>query len=179
MSGGSLTASPRSFSTASAEGLFAIGNSETCRTFQRPGKRAFDEEGWRLIAGRSSVTASCKGISWELLGAEAGHEIDGMRGQPQSILQDTGEDFPELLRKLAVGSRDRALGQASTRDRRLFPRRGRFWWKRAIAYPVEEITIAGNLKEMFLGLAAAGPMSAPGSRQCGSILIERMTIAGD
>jgi PmbA protein len=49
-----------------------------------------------------------------------------------------------------------------------------------IAYPVEEITIAGNLKEMFLALVAAGnDVSYRGSRQCGSILIERMTIAGD
>ena len=56
-----------------------------------------------------------------------------------------------------------------------------FWVENGvIAYPVQEITIAGNLKEMFLSLVAAGKdISHRGSRQSGSILIERMTIAGD
>jgi PmbA protein len=50
----------------------------------------------------------------------------------------------------------------------------------AIAYPVEEITIAGNLKDIFAGIVAVGTdVSRRSSRQCGSILIERMTIAGD
>jgi PmbA protein len=49
-----------------------------------------------------------------------------------------------------------------------------------IRYPVEEITIAGNLRDMFRGIVAVGnDVLARGSRQCGSILIERMTIAGD
>jgi len=56
-----------------------------------------------------------------------------------------------------------------------------FWVEKGeIAYPVQEITIAGNLKQMFLSLAAVGnDVSRRGSRQCGSILLERMTIAGD
>jgi len=45
---------------------------------------------------------------------------------------------------------------------------------------VQEITIAGNLKEIFLGIAAIGDdVIRRGSRQCGSILIENMTVAGD
>jgi PmbA protein len=45
---------------------------------------------------------------------------------------------------------------------------------------VEEITIAGNLKDMFRGIVAVGTDAVVrGSRQCGSILVERMTIAGD
>jgi PmbA protein len=56
-----------------------------------------------------------------------------------------------------------------------------FWVERGeIAYPVEEITIAGNLKDMFRSIAAVGTdVVRRGSRQTGSILIERMTIAGD
>jgi PmbA protein len=56
-----------------------------------------------------------------------------------------------------------------------------FWVERGeIAYPVQEITVAGNLKEIFLGIAAVGTdVVRRGSRQCGSILVERMTIAGD
>ncbi len=48
-----------------------------------------------------------------------------------------------------------------------------------IAYPVEEITVAGNLKDMFRGLVAAGrDVDIRGSLRTGSILIETMTVAG-
>lgn len=48
-----------------------------------------------------------------------------------------------------------------------------------IAYPVQEITIAGNLKDMFLGIAEIGTdTEMRGSKQVGSILLDRMTIAG-
>jgi PmbA protein len=49
-----------------------------------------------------------------------------------------------------------------------------------IAYPVEEITVAGNLKDMFRGIAAVGrDQVVRGAYRCGSILVENMTIAGD
>ena len=56
-----------------------------------------------------------------------------------------------------------------------------FWVENGeIAYPVQEITIAGNLKEIYRGITAIGnDVLRHGSRQCGSILIEQMTIAGD
>ncbi|MCP5246882.1 MAG: metalloprotease PmbA, partial [Burkholderiales bacterium] len=48
-----------------------------------------------------------------------------------------------------------------------------------ICYPVEEITIAGNLKEMFADITAIGnDIVVRGSKQSGSILIDHMTIAG-
>jgi PmbA protein len=48
-----------------------------------------------------------------------------------------------------------------------------------IAYPVEEITIAGNLKAMFADIVAIGrDVDTRGSRRTGSILISRMTVAG-
>ncbi|SET11994.1 microcin-processing peptidase 1. Unknown type peptidase. MEROPS family U62 [Nitrosomonas marina] len=48
-----------------------------------------------------------------------------------------------------------------------------------ISFPVEEITIAGNLKEMFLGIAAIGnDVVVRGSKLSGSILIDHMTVAG-
>jgi PmbA protein len=55
-----------------------------------------------------------------------------------------------------------------------------FWVERGeIAYPVHEITIAGNLREMFLGLVAVGSDAyTMGSKTIGSVLIERMKIAG-
>lgn len=56
-----------------------------------------------------------------------------------------------------------------------------FWVENgAIQYPVEEITIAGNLKQMFAGLVAVGnDCDFPGNTRTGSWLIERMTIAGE
>ncbi|MEA3275011.1 MAG: metalloprotease PmbA [Pseudomonadota bacterium] len=55
-----------------------------------------------------------------------------------------------------------------------------FWVENGeIQYPVEEITIAGNLKQMFAGLVAVGnDCDFPGSTRTGSWLVDRMTIAG-
>lgn len=48
-----------------------------------------------------------------------------------------------------------------------------------IRYPVEEVTIAGNLPEMFRAIAAVGrDVLVRGSRATGSLLVERMTVAG-
>jgi len=55
-----------------------------------------------------------------------------------------------------------------------------FWVEHGeIQYPVQEITIAGNLKDMFRNIIAVGSdVLVQGSRQCGSILVEGMTVAG-
>ncbi|MDD4928692.1 MAG: metalloprotease PmbA [Gallionella sp.] len=55
-----------------------------------------------------------------------------------------------------------------------------FWVENGqIQYPVHEITIAGNLKDMYRNVAAVGcDVLVQGSRQCGSILVEGMTVAG-
>ena len=56
-----------------------------------------------------------------------------------------------------------------------------FWVENGkIAHPVEEITIAGNLKAMLAGIVAVGnDVQVRGTKQTGSILIDRMTIAGE
>ena len=56
-----------------------------------------------------------------------------------------------------------------------------FWVENGvILHPVEEITIAGNLREMFKQIVAVGnDVLIQGSKQVGSVLIENMTIAGD
>ncbi|MDX8380037.1 MAG: metalloprotease PmbA [Gallionella sp.] len=55
-----------------------------------------------------------------------------------------------------------------------------FWVENGqIQYPVNEITIAGNLKDMYRNIVAVGSdVLVQGSRQCGSILVEGMTVAG-
>ena len=48
-----------------------------------------------------------------------------------------------------------------------------------IAYPVHEVTIAGNLRDLYQRIAAIGDDQDQRSGiRCGSILVEEMTIAG-
>ena len=56
-----------------------------------------------------------------------------------------------------------------------------FWVENGVVqYPVAEITIAGNLREMFQGITAVGDdIDARGGTRVGSILIREMTIAGE
>ncbi len=55
-----------------------------------------------------------------------------------------------------------------------------FWVENGrIQYPVHEITIAGNLADMFQSVAAVGnDVDRRGGIHCGSLLVERMTVAG-
>jgi PmbA protein len=55
-----------------------------------------------------------------------------------------------------------------------------FWVEHGvIQYPVEEITIAGNLKDMFKAIIAIGnDVDLRGNVRTGSVLIEQMSIAG-
>jgi PmbA protein len=55
-----------------------------------------------------------------------------------------------------------------------------FWVENGtIQYPVAEITIAGNLREMFAGIAAVGDdVDTRGGIRVGSVLLNEMTIAG-
>jgi PmbA protein len=55
-----------------------------------------------------------------------------------------------------------------------------FWVENGqIQYPVHEITIAGNLRDMFMGIREIGnDVLVRGSKQCGSILLDKMTVAG-
>jgi len=104
-------------------------------------------------------------------------------GNHNLILQDTGEDFAALLRKMGSGLLvTELLGQGINPVTGDYSRGAAGYWVAGgeIAYPVQEITIAGNLKDMFRNIVAVGnDVIRRSSRQCGSILVERMTIAGD
>jgi PmbA protein len=56
-----------------------------------------------------------------------------------------------------------------------------FWIENgAIAYPVHEITIAGNLRDMYRGIVAVGTdVDVRGGIRCGSVLLEGLTVAGE
>ena len=48
-----------------------------------------------------------------------------------------------------------------------------------LAYPVSEITVAGNLRELYAGVLAVGSdVDTRGGVRSGSILVDSMTIAG-
>jgi len=55
-----------------------------------------------------------------------------------------------------------------------------FWVENGeIAYPVHEITIAGNLRELYGQIIAIGnDQDLRGGIRCGSVLVDRMRIAG-
>jgi PmbA protein len=104
-------------------------------------------------------------------------------GNHNLILQHTGQDFDALVKTMDRGLLvTELMGQGVNAVTGDYSRGAAGFWVEngAIAYPVEEITIAGNLKDIFAGIVAVGnDVSRRSSRQCGSILIERMTIAGD
>src|SRR5208282_6639315 len=56
-----------------------------------------------------------------------------------------------------------------------------FWVEQgAIAYPVAEITIAGNLRDMYKDIVAVGDdVDTRGGIRVGSVLLEELTIAGE
>ena len=103
-------------------------------------------------------------------------------GNHNLILRDTGDDFAALLKKMNRGLLlTELMGQGVNQVTGDYSRGAAGYWVEhgEIAYPVQEITIAGNLNEMFRNIVAIGnDVLRRGSRQCGSVLIEHMTIAG-
>ena len=113
-----------------------------------------------------------------------GLRTTGNAGGVRNLAIDTGSQSLEEL----LGSMDRGLlvtelmGQGVNLVTGDYSRGAAGFWVEngVIQYPVEEITIAGNMREMFSQLLAVGNDSdIPGSIRTGSWLIERMTIAGD
>ena len=98
-------------------------------------------------------------------------------------LQDTGKDFDALLKTLDTGLLvTELMGQGVSTVTGDYSRGAAGFWVEhgEIQYPVEEITIASNLKDMFMGIAEIGSdVDQRGNILCGSILIENMMIAGD
>ena len=94
-----------------------------------------------------------------------------------------GLDFDALLKKMHRGLVvTELMGQGVNNVTGDYSRGAAGFWVEngEIAYPVEEITIAGNMKQMFKDIVAVGKDElALGSKRVGSILIERMSIAGE
>jgi PmbA protein len=108
----------------------------------------------------------------------------GNAGGSHNLMLDSGSlDFDGLLKKMGRGLVvTELLGSGINSVTGDYSRGAAGFWVEdgAIAYPVHEITIAGNLKEMFRGIAEIGnDVLKRGSRTTGSILIDNMTIAGN
>jgi len=113
-----------------------------------------------------------------------GLETTGNAGGPHNLLvSHAGEDQNTLLRRLDTGLLvTELMGQGVNVVTGDYSRGASGFWVEGgtIQYPVHEITIAGNLRDMFRAIVAIGnDRLTRGSRSSGSILIERMTIAGN
>lgn len=148
------------------------------------GSASFDKEGVALI-NKDIVTDGI--IQTYLLGSYSARKL-GLQttansgGTHNLTLESTGQAFEELLKELGTGLIVSELIGNSVNGITGDYSRGAsgFWVENGeIQYPVEEITIAGNLKDMFQHIVAVGSdVDYRGSTRTGSILIEEMTIAG-
>lgn len=117
-------------------------------------------------------------------GRKLGMQSTGNAGGNHNLVVVPGDlDFAGLVRKMHRGLVvTELMGQGVNNVTGDYSRGAAGFWVEdgEIAYPVEEITIAGNMKQMFKDIVAIGKDElALGSKRVGSILIERMSIAGE
>lgn len=187
VSGGSLYRKSSFLLDSAGKPVFAAGVNLRERPFLKKGlgSAPFDDEG---VATRERDVIDKGVVGGYFLGSYSARKL-GLRstgnagGSHNLLLDSTGEDFKALLAKLGTGLLvTELLGHGVNGVTGDYSRGAAgFWVERGeIAWPVQEITIAGNLKDMFRGIAAIGnDVVVRGARQCGSILVERMTVAGE
>jgi PmbA protein len=145
----------------------------------------FDEEG---VATRTRNVVQNGVVQGYFLGSYSARKL-GLKstgnagGNHNLLMKDTGDDLTALMKTMGTGLLvTELMGQGVNPVTGDYSRGAVGYWVEGgvIAYPVQEITIAGNLKDMFRNIVGVGnDVLRRGSRQCGSILIEKMTIAGD
>ena len=113
-----------------------------------------------------------------------GMKSTGNSGGHHNLVVGTGElDFRGMLREMGRWLLvTELLGHGVNLVTGDYSRGAAGYWVDGgeIRFPVEEITIAGNLRDMFRGIAAMGSdVVVRSGRSCGSILVENMTIAGE
>ncbi|MEO6363034.1 MAG: metallopeptidase TldD-related protein, partial [Caldimonas sp.] len=120
-------------------------------------------------------------------GRKLGMRTTGHAGGSQNLtltsrLTKPGDDLPAMLNKLGRGLFViELMGQGVNYVTGDYSRGAAGFWVEGgeIRYPVHEVTIAGNLREMFAGIAAVGAdVYTSGSKTIGSVLVEKMQIAG-
>lgn len=149
------------------------------------GSAAFDNEGVATVA-RDIVS---EGVlrSYVLSSYSArrlGLQTTGNAGGVHNLAIDPGSlDFAGLLREMDTGLLVTEMAGFGVNNVTGDYSRGAsgFWVEGGeIRHPVEEITIAGNLRDMFAGIVAVGSdVDMRGNYHTGSILVGRMTVAGE
>lgn len=154
------------------------------------GSGAFDAEG---VATRDSALIEGGVLARYVLGSysarKLGLQSTGNAGGIHNLIVEAGaadqgrDDFAGMLRRLGTGLLvTEVMGQGVNTITGDYSRGAAGFWVEngQIAYPVEEITIAANLRDMYAGIQAVGTDVDPRSHLLtGSILVDRMTIAGE
>ncbi len=149
------------------------------------GSSPFDQEG--VITRNRDIVKSGKIDGYFLASYSSrklGMESTGNAGGSHNLeVYSTGESFDEILKKMQTGFLvTEMLGMGINGLTGDYSRGAAGFWVEngEIAFPVEEVTIAGNLKDMFRNIIAVGTDKlVRSSRQSGSVLIDGMTVAGD
>lgn len=149
------------------------------------GSSVFDAEG---VATHDSPLVEGGVLRRYLLGSYAarklGLESTANAGGVHNVVVGHGDDdFDAMLKRLGTGLLvTEVMGQGVSIVTGDYSRGAAGFWVEngEIAYPVEEITIAGNLRDMLRNIIAVGAdVDRRSHILTGSILLERMTIAGE
>ncbi len=147
------------------------------------GSAPFDDEG---VATEPRMVIADGVLQAYFLGSYSARKLGlattGNAGGAHNLVIPGSEDLAALLRRMGRGLFvTEQLGQGINPVTGDYSRGAAGFWieNGEIAYPVEEITIAGNLKQMFRDIVAVGTdVDTRGSRHVGSVLIAAMTVAG-
>jgi PmbA protein len=152
------------------------------------GSAPFDDEGVTTRARHVVKDGRVEGYFLSSYSArKLGMRTTGHAGGSQNLfltskLTQPEDDLKAMLKKLGRGLFViELMGQGVNYVTGDYSRGAAGFWVEGgeIAYPVHEITIAGNLRDMFQRIAAIGSDAYTlGSKTIGSVLIERMKIAG-
>lgn len=152
------------------------------------GSAPFDDEGVRTARRKVLSAGKVQGYFLSTYSArKLGMRTTGNAGGSHNLtltsrLTQPGDDLRAMLKKLGRGLFvTELMGQGVNYVTGDYSRGASGYWVEngEIAYPVQEITIAGNLKDMLLGIDAVGSDAYNyGAKTVGSILINRMKIAG-
>jgi len=145
----------------------------------------FDAEGVSTMRRRVVEGGVLKGWFLSTYSArKLGLETTGNAGGNHNLIVKPGEhDLDGLVKLMGRGFLvTELMGQGVNPVTGDYSRGAAGFWVEdgEIRFPVEEVTIAGNLLDMFRGIQAVGrDVLIRGSKHNGSILVDRMTIAGD
>ena len=153
------------------------------------GSAPFDEEGVKTVRRKVIADGVLQGYFLSSYSArKLGMQTTGNAGGSHNleiVSRDTrrSDDFEGMLRKLGTGLLvTELMGQGVNYVTGDYSRGASGYWVEngVIQYPVEEITIAGNMREMFQQIVAVGNDTlVRGNKTTGSILIEKMVVAGN